>query len=410
MSVWVAPCRGHDICKKCGSKFSKDSGFRCLKHGTRPDRMYLGFRGIDVETLTGKPRYELRYDSDGFPLSADKVLYLLKRVKEEKESGTFRLRDYVEKHKSLTRFVNYMETYIVHLEKRAARGDYSEPNIDILRSIVKNHLQFFNPYDIREINRGLIMKWKDDHDSSDKMKNKAMIHLQIMLNWAFDKEDLRDKPRRPPLIQIPNEAPIALTREQQELLMDHAAEQDKLILRFEMEALHRPSVIRALKVKDIGKDIYTTCRRYQGTGKKEKIKDGLKSRRASADYPLRPVIREIFNLALKDRVIGPETFIFVRKNRAGEVVPYSKDALRRAHNKARKAAGLPEEATNYAYTRHSGCSQLMDAGANADQAAMVMDNSPKMVRNHYRSITADSIANVFDIRTRQEVRKKKNNG
>lgn len=413
MIVFLQPARGHDKCRVkvaggglCGNPMRREMAFVCPLHGKGPDRMVLTFKGQDVADLTGKNKYDLRYDNDNIPISYEKAKYLLKKIQEEQSRGTFNIRHYVEKNRDQLRFRFYVESYFHHLQARADRDEFSAPNLELQRAQASRHLSFFDDYDVREINRGLITRWFDSHEASAKTKNKTMVLLRTILNWAYDNEDINEKPRRMPFASIPSENPMALTRDQQELIIRCAKEKHKIILSFGMETMHRPSVIRALKVKDIdwSRGVYTTCRRWQG----DKVVPGLKTKRKSAEYPIRPELRILFTEALKDRLIGPETFVFENQRAKGKWKPYTRQALSFAFTFARDEAGLKGGITLYSFIRHSGASQMADVGVPGDMIAEVMDNTAPVVRKHYRSVTAESMAKVFDFAKRsQKVAKRK---
>jgi len=398
MSVWIEPVRGHEKCPEpnCGERFNKSNGFLCVRHNQRPRRMLVGFSGADVMEALGKRKVTKSYNSEGFPITCEMAQWYLKKIKEEKKSGTFNLRDYVEKDRNRMRFANYSQEYLAHLAGRVERGDFSHRHYKNTKGVFK-HLAWFDRHDIRTINRGLIQKWVNEYTgTTDKVKNWTMRRLREMLNWAYENEDIPSRARQMPFIAVDETMPVALTRAQQLKIIKKADKRHRPILEFAMLTGHRPSVIRALQVQDLDwrRGIYITRRRFDN----ERLKDGLKTKkRKEAAYPLERV-RHIIEKTLKGRVYGPQTFIFEYQHKMTKKwVHYTKDSLQAAYTAARDKAEVSKEATLYSFTRHSMASQLAEAGANNDQIADVLDNSGKVVQERYKTVTVKNRDNVYSL-------------
>ena len=378
--------------------FKSENNFTCDRHKRSAGKLYLELYGEHF----GQQEV---YKWNGQALTIYNVNDLVALIKQADVDHTFDIKQWIEPDKHRLKFENYITEYLAHLEVRAARGDYSKRNHKNVKSLLTKHMGLFQGRDIRDIKRGLITKWRDSYSgTTDKQKNKCMKALRELLFWAYHNEDVEAPPKPMPFYHLDTDMPVAFDYDQQLLIVSKAKELDPRhfwILEFERLTGHRPSVIRALKVKDINyrEGIYTTRRRFDG----DTLREGLKSaKNKGRDYPLERV-KHIIDGALNQpgRVYGPDSFIFMYqtkgKKTGGAWQPYKRDYLQRTFAKVCKAAGFTE-GTNYSFSRHSMACDLSERGVSDADIAEVLDNSSGIVKKHYRKTSIKKLTNIHDIR------------
>lgn len=182
-------------------------------------------------------------------------------------------------------------------------------------------------------------------------------------------------------------------------ILGHIPEQDKSIFEFLIETGRRINEARAIKFKDL--DFQAMVYRVGGAFDMESYKPFPKTEdHAEEEYPITTKLVEITKETLKDRVYGPDSFLFV--NRIG--LHYKDSGLRKIFNCAKNKSGY-EFITLNVFGRHSKGLQLKMAGASDEEIASILGNTAKIVNETYTHVEAGSKAKILSLLDKRKEKK-----
>ena len=383
MKVTVRPSRGYERCELCQERFTTDLVCPTPRHYMiRPGKVY-----IDLY-IGSEGRKRITRDSDGDPLDARKGLLLRERIEQEaKDAPTDReavrrvLRKFVPRDRKRMKFSSIVAEYMEHIIRRHERKEVSRGLYLNAKGVFKeiNYQPFWN-IDIAEIRRGIVEDWLDKLDASTSAKQKRLVYLRMLLNWAHSREYVDHVPKFPVVKHIKQKKP-GLTAEQQYEILSHIPSEHKPIFEFAVATGRRINEYRALKVKDLDykRGVYVVSGAFDIETYKPypKVADEV-----GTEYPLTKDLKQIIARALHCRDIFPDSFVFERMSRK-KMHPYRHDEVSRIFKAAKIKAGYPHVELN-TFGRHSMGWQLMEVGASITEISGVLGHKNiGTTMNHY---------------------------
>ncbi len=385
--------RSHEKCFDCGLHFKEANNFYCGTHKRHAFKVFIEVSGIKDPEYPGQVR--IYSDPDGNLLHVHTVFATKEKMKQEIVGKTFNIRRYLPRNKKSFIFENYADKYLSHVERRGRLnpGDkdwLSSTHVRDIKCAFKNHLRpYFKDYDIADINTGIVDDFLIFKPFSNHQKRKLPGYLKAMLNWAKRRGDMTDVPEIV-AIKLIRKKKKGLTTEIQGEILKHVPEPYKPILRWAAETGRRINEYRALKIKDINfsKSVYEVNGAFDGERYKEFPKV---PGHAGEEFPLTCECKDILNVALKDRIYGPDDFVFLNRER-----PYTDNSIRRIFERARKKAGY--RVTLNEFGRHSMGLQLRQAGATYSDIADILGNTVEIAKKNYSHCEAVSKAKILELR------------
>ena len=394
--------RTTEKCKDCGLLFNEKNKFNCEKHDRWARRIFINISGLKGHD---KLRERIYSDKNDIPLSIQAAIKLKDEITGSIKNQTFNIKRYLPRSRRVYLFQNYKIEYLEKMKWRGnlspgKKGWISKKHLSCVQSAFKNHLTFFNDFDIEDIKFKHIEVWIDKVKVGDNYKRKLIGYLSHILRWAKKREDLVDIPEMP-VIEFKRKKKKGIMEDAQIEILDCIHGEDRPIFEFSIETGRRINEYRALKVRDINlkKKVYMVGGAFDLENYKPfpKVQD-----HAEEEFPITDRLFEILKQALKDRVYGPDDFVFL--NRIGR--HYTDSRLRKIYNKARKQSGYLSISLNV-FGRHSKGLQLKFAGASDEEIADILGNTPEIVRQTYTHVEAGRKAKILSLLDKRNEKRSK---
>lgn len=379
-------------CKDCGLVFKEGNKFSCTAHERWAKRVYIVITGLG-DSKYGRER--IYSDKNNLPLSIEAAIRIKTDIVEAIKSKTFNIKRYLPRSRQTFLFENYKREYLKKMGWRASlspgeTGWMSTGHLKGIKGAFNNYLNYFDDFDIQNIKAKHIDDWIDELKTSRDHKRKLIGYLSHMLRWAKSREDLTAVPTMPTIIFMRKKKKGLLEEGQLEIL-EKIPERDRPVFRWVLETGRRVNEYRALKVCDL--DFKRGVYRVGGAFDMEHYKPYPKIEgHAGEEFPLSGSLLEIIKTALKDRVYGADSFLFV--NRIGN--HYTDGGLRKIYNAARERACYPSITLNM-FGRHSMGYKLKMAGASDEEIASVLGNTAKIVHETYTHVEAGNKSKILSL-------------
>ena len=251
-------------------------------------------------------------------------------------------------------FKFFTKKYMEIQKNRLADGKLSAAGLRDKEMLNRLYLEpFFGEYDLRNITAGKIKEFEFTCHKSERMKDRAIAELSVILKHAFALEFIPNVPAMPKLKKSRKRSAEGFlsVEEQQKVIscIDHPLYK-KMIEVLALYAI-RPSELRAMQWQDLNfKDgLFTIQRHFSDNnkltiGRKSQGEGDLKS---SHVLPILPKFLEILNDI--PRSINKEDFVF--RGKIGEFV--AQNVLTRHWNDACEKAGVKHEMITYSGAPHA---------------------------------------------------------
>ena len=359
----VGHIRARGKCPVCGKPFTEVPrlGFLCFEHKTVPARLY-------VDMPWKGDRIRIWSDTTGQTLDTyDRAEKIRERIRSELEDGTFDPSRYVAADASKFYAENLLDRFEndkIDAIAPAYKKDY--------RRMVKIAKTFFKKQDVREIRKLHLIDYMKDCQNRYSWKEKTLKNcmdlFKVFMNWVKGDLELIAVVPSFPKIEVPESRIKWVRSEDQGMLHEAVAEEDKPIIAFLMLQACRPGEARAIKCKDV--DIASNSVTIHATFSGNVYLERRKGRNAkSYQIIIHPELREF--VAERVRSSHPEAFLFVNV-RNGR--PYSANKMRRVWQRVRNATKVGDLRL-YEASRHSVASQLVNAGTTLYRVSKILGHS-----------------------------------
>ena len=384
-----------DGCIKCKCKEWKHEAIRglkgydapvCAKCGEDP-ALYVIVATVKDENGLRK-RIKLRHNQKGKRLkNYVDVTKTLQDILEEIDNETFDVRRYesLESRESYM-FENIIDEYLAHHERRLKRGELSPAGMKDKKTLIKNHLKFFNGSDIATINDRRIREFYNSYTDSLRMRDKATAELKTILYFCADEvQKIAKTPRFPELSAAKMVSPDRFLSEEKQALVISKIENPIYQAAIKTLAIYalRPCEVRSLKWKDvkINEGVFYIQSHIS-------LNEEIAGRKSQADETHELPIEEDFLEILRriPRSINENDYIFKGKN-GGAI---GGNVLTRAWNDACKLARI-KGVTLYQGTKHSTLSNLGKTASDSQLIKLTGHTNVRIIRRYSRS-------NLNDIR------------
>jgi integrase len=358
----------------------------CAKCEEDPDLYVIVATVKDENGL--KKRIRLRHNQKGKRLrNYVDVTKTLQDVIEELDNESFDVRRYesLESRESYL-FENIIEEYLEHHERRLKRGELSPAGLKDKKTLIKNHLKYFNGADIATINEKRIRDFYNSYTESLRMRDKATGELKTILYYcADDIQKISRVPKFPEISAAKMVSPDHFLSEQKQTLVLSLIENPVYQAAIKTLAIYalRPCEVRSLKWKDvkINEGVFYI---QSHISLNEEI-PGRKSQANEAhELPIEDEFLEIIRSV--PRSINENDYIFKGKN-GGAI---GANVLTRAWNDACKLARV-KGVTLYQGTKHSTLSNLGRTASDSQLIKLTGHTNVRVIRRYSRS-------NLNDIR------------
>lgn len=361
----------------------------CKKCGKSPDLFVIAATIIDLSGET--KQIKIRHSQSGERLT-DIVdcLTTLKQIDIEVSKGTFDIRRYssLESREGF-KFHKITENYLVFHKRRLDRGELTPAGLKDKKSLIDNHLKtYFSETDVVSINDRMIKAFYESYTDRLRTRDKALLELKTILNYAVEDEKLDKLPK------FPKVSPSKLVSADK--IIDKS-QQDKIISFIENELYQklikglsiyglRPCDLRSLKWKNINLK--------QGVFSIEShisLNEDIGGRKSQANASLTLPITDDFLAIIKSlpRSINGEQYVFLGKE--GGVI--GGNVLSRAWNEACKKAKI-KGITLYQGTKHSTLSRLAKTASDAQLIKLTGHSNNRMMRR-YAQLKTDDIRDLL---------------
>lgn len=358
----------------------------CKKCNQYPELFVIVARVKDENGVDKRVR--IRHTQEGKRLKDYlDVSYTLRNVLREMETNTFDVRRYEsEESRESFKFQSVVESYLAHHESRLLIGKISPAGLKDKKTIIKNHLDYFNDKDIAFITPKIIKDFYSKSKASERMRDRAVAELKTIMNYALDELELiKYVPKFP---EISSSKMVRsdrfITPDQQEIIISKIENPiHKAAIKILALYALRPCEVRSLKWKDI--DLHKEViyiRSHISLGKE------IPGRKSVADdvheLPLIDKFREAISVI--PRSINENDYLF--KGRNGGAI--GDNVLRIAWNDACKLARI-KNVSLYQGTKHSTLSYLAKNNSDAKLRKLSGHTNEKILHRYAQ-------ANLNDIR------------
>ena len=380
----------------CGGKFSNSEKMdiydipKCAKCGKFPSL----FRVARYLPIVGQKhiRYYAGKRLDD-PFSA---ICCMRRIDEELESGTFKVKDYLSvKELERRTFSNFIKGFLSIRQSEVEAGKRSSEGERKFTGLVKNHLSpYFEDFKLDAISSAVIVGYKVEFKGSEGQFGHSISALKTILKDAYQLDLINSLPSFPK---------IKKTKHRKNNFIDIATQQ-KIICQvkdpIKRKALQLTSVyglraceIRAIQWRDIDfkKEVITIQRHFSG----KQLLDGRKSQSSNCPYGklklpfIKLELMEGVEDILSDipRSIRKNSYIF--QSSKGE--PLGERELSKQWNNACKAIGLKDHVDMYSGTKHATASSLFRLGVPLDVVREMLGHTSISTTERYAKSSVDHI-------------------
>lgn len=278
-----------------------------------------------------------------------------------------------------------------------ADGWLSSSALEDIEKYHRNYLGMFDEMLITDITfmgvENLLdgLRNKSDELASNTIKRKSVELLKHLLEFAREQGDILLVPKLPK-VKKDKALHNVLMEEQQAELISHIPQKHQPILRWATETGRRINEYRAMKVRDIA---FERGEYYVGGAfDQEAYKPFPKVEgKGGVAFPLNDKLKAILADALKDRIYGPDDWVFINPNSGKAYTLRSLDAIFR---KAQKLTGY--KITLNEFGRHSFAVQHLAEGATYTQVAVLLNNTAEVVETNYSRWNTAQKAKILSIR------------
>lgn len=382
--VTVGHIRVKGKCPICGKPFTeiRKLGFVCLEHQTVPKRFYIDipWKGQRIRVFTDRSGQVL--DSYG---RADRLSY---RIAEELENHTFDPCHYVTAEPS--RF--HAENLLDRFEKGRVENLAPSYKKDY-RRMIRIAREFFGKADVREIRKANIIEFADYCRKrfawGEKTLKNALDVFKVFMNWLHNDLEFLPKVPRFPDVDIPAPSVKWIHSEDQVVIYEYVADEDKPIIGFLMLHGCRPGEARAIKCKDV--DLETRSINCHATFSKNTYRERRKGKKSKPYIiAIHPEMAQFITDAVKGS--HPEAFLFINP-RSG--IAYSQEAVFRVWGNMRKKAKEQNVCLDglrlYDASRHSFASQLANQNVPTHKISWLLGHSTTKMSEKYTHHDLESL-------------------
>jgi len=326
-------------------------------------------------------KFSINHYLDGTPLYHEaQAVRVLEKVRAEVDEGVFDPANWGEDKSQI--FQNAWGLYQQHHPVKKARAEQRE-------MIFENYLfPFWKDRPLREIEEHHILEWASKLQKGCRGKNLnpsyrrlIIVTLKAFLN-SFNV--VRRKSLRFPTIQVPRKVQPWISQDDQSRVMEFIPIQHKGIVTFILKYGCRPAEACNLKKSDVDWE------------KNEII---LRERKNSQDNTL-PILPEIETLLKETKKISHWEYQFS----TSQGLPYKRQLVYsvwiRASKQANKKYGTRVVPLRNG-TRHSLASRLINEGESIPIIARILGNSPSQIERVYGKVTVKKVAEVLELKKKQ---------
>ena len=393
-------------CPFCDTPFDLKK-FKCIKHPVvRPERLRVHVTG--VKNVKGGC-LQIYSDLDGHPLTFINTPAFLQELHGRISIGTFDPKDFVAQDRSELLYVRFAKRYMEDMKRRSndvPKGADGWLSPEAYREFEKYQRLYLVPYfgdlHLQDISKASIKRFlqslksvKTGKPASNTVKGKARDSLRHLLRWAVEEENIPPLRFEFPKIEKPRRDLYTLDEAQQSEIIKCVPEGKKEIFLFAQARPHRTNELRAIRVRDIDKRKGSYF--LNGSfGQKNDYQPFLKVKSTTgAEFPLEDV-SEIFTSALKNRIVGPDDFVFINPE-LGK--PWTHNQLDGVFRRASKKAGYIR-VTLEMFGRHSWVTKKMNEGWNFTEISSWSLNSVAVLQSRYANVTKATRQKVIELRRR----------
>jgi len=391
-------------CPVCGKAFNPNNGLRCDTHKKlRPVSCFIQVSGVKDYPSN---RIRIYSDKDDNPLFVKTVFSVADQIRREIDHGIFDPKSYLPVNKNRLIWKNYAGEYLDHMRNRAFDRPYdsddwmSKSAYDELEKYQRLYLiPHFGELEINELRTFVIenfiagLKNQKGKYASATIRKKCVDGTRHMLNFARKRGDIIIVPEMPVVKKV-KKSLTTLIPEQQREILQHIPGERCPIFEWLMETGRRINEARAMKVRDINfskGEYYVTGAFDKNTYKPfPKIQD-----KSGATLPLNERTVEILKNALKDRIYGPDDYVFINPKNG---FFYNYNEIGKILMQGRKKAEYDVELNEFG--RHSWATQRLSEGWSYDQVAAFLLNTAAVVEKNYTNVDVAVRKSIINLHER----------
>ncbi len=351
----------YDVCKALGMTRGTIACQKCMKKvipSGRGDKKAIVCQHCGYPFMALRLSWEGRerkffHDKAGKPFTYAEALNALGDINKEIRERTFDPSEWEKAAIMGRKFEAAWQTFFEKKQKAEAKGDLSPATLSVIRGFRRNHFAFFEGRDVRDIRLKHLEAFYEDlpEHLSPKTKKNMMDVLKSFFRYLERRGEIDSMPVWPEVAGVIQKEGFALQVDEQQEVLQRIPAEHRGIVEFLMETGLRPGEGCALMPTDINyRTRYALIRRTW-------TRDRLRERNKEKKQKWKPLSDRACELL--EANMGRSGFCFTNPvtNRG-----YRPAFVRRLW---RKYAGV--DMRLYDGTRHSWFSQMVEAGATAEE-------------------------------------------
>ena len=359
-------------CAACNKKTTHHICPHCGYH-----KCYISLYCRGKNETAGK-HYRFYKGKDGFGLDFAHAERQLTIMRSAIDSKTFNVDDWKFAKIKERLFENVVHAWLEVKREEMESQEFAPSTLKTYMSYTRNHyVPSFKGMDVRDIGDEDINKFSSDLRKKRlgiRMRRNIINTLHVFFVWMRSEGIInKELPFFPTIKGNDSRVKVALELEDQMEALDRIPEIHRDIFEFAFETGVRPGELAAIKVKDVDlkKGIVLIQRTYSACRLKECPKEELKK-----PIPLSDKASELAEKHLQGKF--PESFLFINPNTGRG---YTTNNLGKIW---RQYSGV--SVTFYEASRHSFCTQVIEAGATEFEAQALMRHAdPRSTRVYFHA-------------------------
>lgn len=346
---------GHIRCSKC---------FKGRKESECP---YCGYSKCYVDVYRNKKHWRYWKYYDGMLLDFERAERLLSDIRTDIDKKVFSPFDVTDEAISERRFSvqihKWLNREIDETDEDDDQKEWAPETSRMYRSYTINHyLPFFDATDVRKIDDDMLEEFKGVLKRKEpklrvRTRRNVLAILKVFFLWLRRKKVIKVMPEFPTVKGKDSSVKVALQLEEQIGILQKVDGKYRDVFEFAMETGLRTGELCAVKVKDlkVRQGLLLVQRTYSGHVMKENVTEENKR--------FIPLSDRAHGIALNhSRGKHPEAFLFINPDTGRGFKP----------NWISKVWRKYSDVTFYEASRHSFCTQIVEAGATEYEAQILM--------------------------------------
>lgn len=371
--------KGTILCRKCGSRINEETG-TCTKCEEKICIIKIYFKGKGWFYRRG-----FQHEVFTYPKAIKFLNYIRQEI--DRLGKDFNPLDFTDVQLKDRIFDNQFDKWIKEKERDVKRGKRSPEYVRVLNTYNHKWYTSLSQKDVRDIKKGTLKELADSITTKSKTRKNIMDGLRSFFNWLYEAEIIESVPLFPVIEVDDADIKYALDITSQYEQLQMIPEDHRDIFEFETETGLRPGEVCALMVKDIliSQESALIGRTFSGTHLREKTKQKKKYLIPLSDRALEIAVKHMQGKL-------PDSFLFIHPLTGRH---YTRHTLGDLWN---RYVDVP--IPHYDGTRHSFCTQLVDAGVNPLQAKELMRHSSLKSTEHYYHGNVKTLKTALNKRTK----------